>query len=434
MQVNRKTVSGFAILTATAVAAIIPALAQAQGYGFDPDPFRYGYQPTEPAGMGLVRLLLIVALGGLGFGVGWFLSPHAKAFRRVILLGLGAIALLFIMFNGSLVSWAMAWAFGYVAFFGGIGYWLSGVVSKLGKTPTTFGSAKWANAEHLKAHKVFDPKPTKPKAEPATSLIDRTLGYFQEKAEVTPLKQKLFAPAGLTFPGLNQFQVDLPSFGSGNIADSLPTPVPKAKPGIRLGLAHDGERDEVFLELVEEVPEFQIPQEVRLFMLKLGLCLIGSLLLFCRAFARVLHLQGGGDDQQLLQAALVLTGQNHSSDARIDWQLGQAATDIGELVVVVEGAQFKQGLVTVPDGVRLRRIQEGEFLDRPQPQRLGLQNDSGQIGAANLRCSVFIAREEVVLRIQTNTNAGPDSSAAAGALIGRCLRDRFDRQTLHLRP
>lgn len=246
MQVNRKTASGFAILAATAIATLIPTLAQAQGYGFDPDPFRYGYQPTEPAGMGLVRLLLIVALGGLGFGVGWFLSPHAKAFRRVILLGLGVIALLFIMFNGSFVSWAMAWAFGYVAFFVGIGYWLSAVVSKLGKTPTTFGSAKWADAEHLKAHKVFDPKPSKPKAEPATSLIDRALGYFQEKAEVTPLKENPFASTGLTFPGLNQFQVDLPSFGSGNISDSLPTPVPKLKPGIRLGLAHDGERDEVF--------------------------------------------------------------------------------------------------------------------------------------------------------------------------------------------
>ena len=86
MQVNRKTVSNVAVTMAATVAILLPIMAEAQSFGFDPYSTQYGYQPAEPAGMGLVRLLLIAGLGALGFGVGWFLSPHAKAFRRAIFL------------------------------------------------------------------------------------------------------------------------------------------------------------------------------------------------------------------------------------------------------------------------------------------------------------------------------------------------------------
>ena len=97
MQVNRKTVSNVAVTVTATVAILLPIMAEAQSFGFNAYSTGYGYRATEPAGMGLVRLLLIAGLGALGFGVGWFLSPHAKAFRRAIFLGLGAIALLFIV-------------------------------------------------------------------------------------------------------------------------------------------------------------------------------------------------------------------------------------------------------------------------------------------------------------------------------------------------
>lgn len=250
MQVNRKTVSNVAVTVTAIVAILLPTMAEAQSFGFNPYSTGYGYRATEPAGMGLVRLLLIAGLGALGFGVGWFLSPHAKAFRRAIFLGLGAIALLFIMFNGSFVSWAMAWAAGYVAFFVGIGYWLSNVVSKLSKTPTTFGSAKWADAAHMKAHKVFDPKPAIPKTAPAPSLLDH-FKFQSEAQDVAKFQPQVpFAPMGMKPAGLPDINLSLPSFGSGGLTGGVPKPVPKPKPksnpDIRLGVAFDGDSEEVF--------------------------------------------------------------------------------------------------------------------------------------------------------------------------------------------
>ena len=41
---------------------------------------------------------------------------------------------------------------------------------------------------------------------------------------------------------------------------------------------------------------------------------------------------------------------------------------------------------------------------------------------------------EVVLGVQADADAGRDAPAAAGALVGRRLRDRLDRQSLHLQP
>ncbi len=76
----------------------------------------------------------------------------------------------------------------------------------------------------------------------------------------------------------------------------------------------------------------------------------------------------------------------------------------------------------------------GKPLDVAEPQCRHLQDHRGEVGAQDLRVGVARARREVVLGVQPDADAGRHATGATGPLRGRRLRDRFDRQPLHLRP
>ena len=51
------------------------------------------YQAQYYFEMTLARIAMMVISAGTGFAIGWFLSPQAKELRRIILIGLGCLAL-----------------------------------------------------------------------------------------------------------------------------------------------------------------------------------------------------------------------------------------------------------------------------------------------------------------------------------------------------
>ena len=99
----------------------------------------------------------------------------------------------------------------------------------------------------------------------------------------------------------------------------------------------------------------------------------------------------------------------------------------------VEGAEFLQQLHTVADAARVRRIEERKALDVAELQRRHLQDHRGQVGPQDLRIGVArAATSKSVLGVEPDAHAGRGAPGAAGPLRGRGLRDRLDRQPLHL--
>ena len=80
------------------------------------------------------------------------------------------------------------------------------------------------------------------------------------------------------------------------------------------------------------------------------------------------------------------------------------------------------------------RLDEREVGDRPEPGRGHLQDHRGQVGPQDLRLGELRPAEQVLLAVQPDAHARGDPAAAPGPLVGGGLRDRLDRQPLHLGP
>ncbi len=101
--------------------------------------------------------------------------------------------------------------------------------------------------------------------------------------------------------------------------------------------------------IVQEGPEVQEAEEIRIRMAEGGMDLIGRLLLFERSLARILHRQRGGDDGQLAQAMVLGAGEQHAADARIDRQARELLADRGELALAVDRRQLLQCPIAIRD-------------------------------------------------------------------------------------
>jgi len=130
---------------------IVSAATQSFGQSVNSNPFAGGMSSGGP----LLRIMMMIICTALGFGLGWFLSPAAKQFRTILLLGiLGLVALIAVMISGPL-GWSAAMLVAIVGFAWGLGYWLKSAISGFGGKPTTFGSSRWAEELDLIAHDVF---------------------------------------------------------------------------------------------------------------------------------------------------------------------------------------------------------------------------------------------------------------------------------------
>ena len=120
------------------------------------------------------------------------------------------------------------------------------------------------------------------------------------------------------------------------------------------------------------------------------------------------------------------------SRARRATERRQPAAVIGR--VGLERAELVQQGDAVADRPRVGRIEERERGHVAEAERGHLQDDRGQVRAQDLRLGELRPGGEVVLAVQADADAGGDAPAATGTLVGRRLRDRLDRQSLHLQP
>ena len=74
----------------------------------------------------------------------------------------------------------------------------------------------------------------------------------------------------------------------------------------------------------------------------------------------------------------------------------------------------------------------GNGLDVAEAERGHLQDDRGEVGAQDLRVGELRAGPGSPPRSTAGSRCRRDAAAPAGALVGRGLRDRLDRQPLHL--
>ena len=101
-------------------------------------------------------------------------------------------------------------------------------------------------------------------------------------------------------------------------------------------------------------PQLDVREKLRFIVGKLSVCKLCCLARLHRAVARVLHRKGSGNDQHLGQAILFARRQNHASDTRIDWQLGECLAGGCQARVGagfgVNRAEFLQQMVAVSNG------------------------------------------------------------------------------------
>ena len=147
--------------------------------------------------------------------------------------------------------------------------------------------------------------------------------------------------------------------------------------------------------------------------------LVGLRLRLHRTVTHILHAERCSDDQNFIKGAACARLQNHATHARIKRQFGQLLADDGQLMGIIDRAEFGQQLVTVRDGTTRGPLDEGKVLDRAQVQGLHTQDHTGQRTAQNLRLGVACASVEIQLRVQPDANTVGDPAAATSTLIGR---------------
>ncbi len=142
------------------VATLVTAItihhdAMAQTFGFLGVDNGYGYY--SPVEVALFRGLLISISGGLGFGLGWFLSPKAKALRRTIAIVVAVLLGLIILFDNGVLGWGLTPFACATAFMIGLGYWARPVIERFMTPPKIFGDSAWAENEELEDAGLFEP-------------------------------------------------------------------------------------------------------------------------------------------------------------------------------------------------------------------------------------------------------------------------------------
>ena len=128
--------------------------AHAQSFfGGEPN---FRYRGPSAFALAFMRGLIMAVSFGLGFAIGWILSPEAKQFRKIALMGIGGLAVLVALLSNSALGWSLTSMLSALLFFIGVGYWLGRFAKVLGEVPTTYGSASYATYEELAERRVFE--------------------------------------------------------------------------------------------------------------------------------------------------------------------------------------------------------------------------------------------------------------------------------------
>ena len=183
------------------------------------------------------------------------------------------------------------------------------------------------------------------------------------------------------------------------------------------------------------VPQVEQRGEVRALVDEAGVRGVGLAALGLRALAGVLDGQPGDDDHHLPHAPGLGCGQDHAAQSGVERQARELLAEGRQPrrpATVLQRAQLLEKGDPVADLPGVRRVEEGEALDLPEAQRGHLQDHRREVGAQDLRVGELRAVEEVLLGVEADGDAVANAAAPPGALVGRRLGDRLDRQPLHL--
>ena len=180
------------------------------------------------------------------------------------------------------------------------------------------------------------------------------------------------------------------------------------------------------------VPQGEVARELAAVVLEFGVGLVGSALGRHGSVAHILHTQGRGDDQDLVQCTAGFGLQDHAPNPGVQGQFGQLCPQRGEFVLVVHRSELVEELVAVGDGFGARGLQKGKALHIPQVQRLHAQDHPSQGAAQNLGVGEGCTRSKVLLIKESNANAIGHPPAATCPLRCRGLGDGLHQQLLDL--
>lgn len=133
---------------------LVATSAAAQGL-FDPDQRHYLTASEWRTRMAVLRVLVIGGATGLGFAIGWLLSPAAQGLRTTLALIAAIVACAVAIKNHGPVGWSLATLIALIGFSYGLGFWVGRSLQRLGETPSTFGSASWADLDHMVEHELI---------------------------------------------------------------------------------------------------------------------------------------------------------------------------------------------------------------------------------------------------------------------------------------
>ena len=149
-----------------------------------------------------------------------------------------------------------------------------------------------------------------------------------------------------------------------------------------------------------------------------GVLLSRCILCVGRHFVRVLHRQRRGEHEHRVRSRGALAGKRDPRNPRVQRQSRKFATERGQAIRVVERAQCLQHAIGLGDVTPVGRIDPGKCGDVAESEVGHLQDHAGEIGALDFRIGEQRTREKVILLVEPHADAGAETTAAAGALVG----------------
>jgi type IV secretion system protein VirD4 len=141
----------FACVALTFALFLIADQASAQSYFGNSGRVR-----QQALALTMIKVALVAIVVGIGFGLGWIMSPQGRAFRRIGLLILAGLVGLVAILNSGYLGWIAAFTFAVCGFFVGIFFWLRSSISSMMDMPDTFGSSRWATEQDIEEAGFFE--------------------------------------------------------------------------------------------------------------------------------------------------------------------------------------------------------------------------------------------------------------------------------------
>src|SRR5205807_1827162 len=121
-------------------------------------------------------------------------------------------------------------------------------------------------------------------------------------------------------------------------------------------------------------------------------------------------------------------------DPGIDRQPGQLPTDSRQPELLVDRAELEQGVVPVPEATAVGGIDERKLFGIAEIERSHLENDGCEVRPQDLGRRERGSPFEVLLGIEAYANTRARAPGPPCSLVGRCLRNLFDREATDLPP